>query len=82
MPFLTSSEVRNVIFSIDKCHNKETGHAKDDICHHKKRQMTSYPILNLEVKRNRQVRGGYLPVEGGESKGVVLLSLSDAASIA
>jgi hypothetical protein len=44
--------------------------------------MTSYPILNLNVKRNRQVRGAYLPVEGGESKGVALLSLSDAASIA
>jgi hypothetical protein len=35
IPFLTNSEVRNVIFSIDKCHNKETGHAKGDICHYK-----------------------------------------------
>jgi hypothetical protein len=27
IPFLTSLEVRNVIFSIDKCHNKDMSYA-------------------------------------------------------
>jgi hypothetical protein len=38
--------------------------------------------IKAEDKKKPAGKGGYLPVEGGESKGVVLLSLSDAAPTA